>query len=140
DRRPAETRRPGPGAEYCRRPSGRLRGQVPGRRDPPRNRDARRPRRRRQRAVHRPPGPAPTGAMKPPSRTLTTLAVGFLALDALLLVYGGMVSHRRWLVVAGGLCVVAAITVVFAWRRYRHTLEELEIAGREMRQDVESIR
>jgi hypothetical protein len=49
------------------------------------------------------------------SRTLTTFTVGFLLLDALLL-------------------------VVLGWRRYRRVMSDLERARREMRAEVESIR
>ncbi|MBI1967853.1 MAG: hypothetical protein HYS40_07670 [Gemmatimonadetes bacterium] len=75
-----------------------------------------------------------------PSRTLTTIAVGFLSLDALLLVYGGVAVHRLWLVAAGGACALAVVLVLAGWRRYRRTLAELDVARREMKQDVESIR
>ena len=78
--------------------------------------------------------------MKPPSRTLTTAAVGFLALDALLLGYGGVALHRPWLVLAGAACGLGAVFVLAAWRRYRRTLEELHTARQEMKQEVESIR
>lgn len=78
--------------------------------------------------------------MKPPSRALTTLAVGFLALDALLLVYGGVALRRPVLIVAGGLCGLVALLVVLGWRRYRRTLAELDSARREMRAEVDSIR
>lgn len=79
--------------------------------------------------------------MKPPSRTLTTFAVGFLLLDALLLVYMGMALHRRCgLVIAGGVCAVGALLVVVGWRRYRRTLADLERTRRELRAEADSIR
>jgi hypothetical protein len=73
-------------------------------------------------------------------RALTTLAVGFLALDALLLLYSGLSLGRVWLTVGGGLCALAAVLVVAGWRRYRRVLTELDAARREMRAEVESIR
>lgn len=78
--------------------------------------------------------------MKRPSRTLTTAAVGFLALDAVLFGYGGVELHRVSLLLAGGACALVAVLVVVGWRRYRHALEELEVAHREMREDIEAIR
>jgi hypothetical protein len=76
----------------------------------------------------------------PPSRALTTCAVGFLVLDALLLVYSGLSLGRAGLVVWGGVCLGGAGLVVFGWRRYRRAMTELERARREMRAEVESIR
>ena len=84
--------------------------------------------------------PAPPPTLPTPSRTLTTVAVGFLLLDALLLLYSGLALGRRWLVVWGVVCFIAAILVVLGWRRYRRALSDLERARREMRADVESIR
>lgn len=78
--------------------------------------------------------------MKQASRALTTAAVGFLALDALLLGYAGVTWHRPALVVGGGVCAIGVVLVVVAWRRYRRTLAELDVAQREMRQEIESIR
>jgi len=78
--------------------------------------------------------------MKPPSRTLTTFAVGFLALDAVLLMYGGIAWSRPPLIVAGGACALGCVLVVLSWRRYRRTLVELDTARREIRREVESIR
>ena len=78
--------------------------------------------------------------MKPPSRTPTTLAVGFLSLDALLLAYAGLAWRRPVLVAAGALCALGVVLVVAGWRRYRRTLVELDEARRDMREDVTSIR
>lgn len=75
-----------------------------------------------------------------PRRTLTTLAVGFLALDAVLFFYAAAISGRVRYVVAGAVCALAAALVVRAWRRYRRTLEELDHAQRDMRVTVESLR
>ena len=76
-----------------------------------------------------------------PRRTLTTLAVGFLLLDAILLVYAGVVLDRTLLLVLGGVfAVAAAAVVVVAWPWYRRQLDELERARRDMRAEAESIR
>ena len=84
--------------------------------------------------------PAPPATPSTPSRTLTTVAVGFLLLDAVLLGYSGLALGRRWLVVWGVVCFIAAVLVVLGWRRYRRALSDLERARREMRAEVESIR
>jgi len=78
--------------------------------------------------------------MKSPSRTPTTLAVGFLSLDALLLAYAGVSWGRPSLVAAGAVCVLGVVLVIVGWRRYRRTLAELEDARRDMKQEVASIR
>jgi len=75
-----------------------------------------------------------------PSRALTTFAVGFLLLDAVLLLYSGLALHRRMLVLWGGVCLVAVGLVVMGWRRYRRAMSELQRARHEMRAEVESIR
>src|SRR2546427_259225 len=83
---------------------GGVRGEVPWRPGARRGHDARSARRRRERRVHRLARAAPASAMKPyrpPSRALTTFAVGFLVLDGLLLGYGGLSLHRPPLVVWG---------------------------------------
>ena len=74
------------------------------------------------------------------SRAPTTVAVGFLLLDALLLAYSGLALGRRWLVFWGAVCLVAAVLVVIGWRRYRRVMSDLERARREIRAEVESIR
>jgi len=78
--------------------------------------------------------------VKPPGRALATFAVGFLILDAVLLVFAG-VATGRWLpLIAAAACALAAALVVVAWRRYRRVLAELQEARRVMRAEVESIR
>jgi len=78
--------------------------------------------------------------MKAASRTLTTLAVGFLMLDAVLLGYGGIAEGRLSLVAAGGVCALGSVLVVLGWRRYRRTLAEVDAARRELHTEVESLR
>jgi hypothetical protein len=77
---------------------------------------------------------------RPPSRALTTFAVGFLALDAVLFVYGGVSLGRPLLVVAGAACSLGAALVVLGWRRYCRAMAELDQARQDMRAEVESIR
>jgi precorrin-3B methylase len=78
--------------------------------------------------------------VKPAGRALATFAVGFLALDAVLLVFAGVATGRRLPLVAAAACAVAAALVVIAWRRYCRVLAELQEARRAMRAEVESIR
>jgi membrane associated rhomboid family serine protease len=78
--------------------------------------------------------------MKAPSRTPTTFAVGFLALDALLLGYAGVALARPLLVASGGVCALAAVLAVLGWRRHRRALAEIEAARKAMRTEAESIR
>jgi beta-lactamase regulating signal transducer with metallopeptidase domain len=73
-------------------------------------------------------------------RVLTTFAVGFLLLDAILLAYSGFALGRLQLVIWGGVCLLASLLVVLGWRRYRRVMSDLERARREMRAEVESIR
>ena len=70
----------------------------------------------------------------------TVAAVGFLLLDAYLLLYGAITFHRVWLGVGGALCFVLAVLVFFAWLRYRRILAELTDARRDMRHEVEELR
>jgi hypothetical protein len=76
----------------------------------------------------------------PPGRALTTVAVGFLLLDALLLGYGGIAWHRSGLLVGAGACAAFAVVVVLVWRRYRRALVDIAAARRAMRDEVRSIR
>ena len=78
--------------------------------------------------------------MRTPSRTLTTVGVGVLLLDAALLAIAG-VALDRWALLAGGAAfALLALLVALGWRRYRRTLTEIESARKEMRRDVEAIR
>ena len=67
------------------------------------------------------------------SRAVTILAVGFLLLDAVLF---ALVARYVW---AAG-CAVAAVIVLYAWRRYRHAMDDLAEARRDMKREAESIR
>ncbi|OLC04261.1 MAG: hypothetical protein AUH45_03380 [Gemmatimonadetes bacterium 13_1_40CM_69_22] len=78
--------------------------------------------------------------MRSLSRALATLAVGFLALDALLFLYSGLSLGRPGLIVSGAACGLAAVLVVLSWRRYRRAIAELEQARREMQAEVQSLR
>ena len=70
----------------------------------------------------------------------TVAAVGFLLLDAYLLLYGAITFHRVWLGVGGALCFLLAVLVFVAWRRYRRTLADLDAGRAEMKAEAEEIR
>jgi len=76
----------------------------------------------------------------PPGRFLAIFTVGFLLLDALLLIWSGIDLSRGRLVAGGVACVVAAGVVILVWRRYRHLLEDISVQRREMKAEVEAIR
>ncbi|HET9709411.1 MAG TPA: hypothetical protein VFP39_14030 [Gemmatimonadales bacterium] len=76
----------------------------------------------------------------PPGRVLAIFTVGFLLLDALLLIWLGVELSRGRLVAGGIVCAVAAGVVILVWRRYRHVLDDISVQRREMKADVESIR
>jgi hypothetical protein len=75
-----------------------------------------------------------------PGRSLATFAVGFLLLDAVLLVWLGLDLKRPTFVVGGGVCGLAAAAVVEIWRRFRRTLADLDSGRREMKAEAEAIR
>lgn len=67
------------------------------------------------------------------TRGVTIVAVGFLLLNAVLLV---MISRFFW----AGVCAIAAVLVVIGWFRYRRAMRELADAREEMKREVESLR
>ncbi len=75
-----------------------------------------------------------------PGRSLAIFTVGFLLLDALLLIWLGVDLSRGRLVAGGVACVVAAGVVILVWRRYRHVLDDISVQRREMKAEVEAIR
>jgi uncharacterized membrane protein YccC len=76
----------------------------------------------------------------PPGRFLAIFTVGFLLLDALLLIWLGVDLSRGRLVAGGVACVVAAGVVILVWRRYRHVLDDISVQRREMKSEVDAIR
>ncbi len=82
--------------------------------------------------------------VKGSSRILTVLAVGFLLLDGVLLLFAGVWSQRFGLIFLGlGFCA-AAIGTAFYWRRHvrqmKQLREELDARRREfeqLRQEIE---
>jgi hypothetical protein len=78
--------------------------------------------------------------VKPPSRTLTTLAFGLMTLNAVLLVFGALAFDERWLLAPAALCGLVAGGVIAAWRWHRRNLAELEAAQPELRRQIEEMR
>lgn len=74
------------------------------------------------------------------SRTFTTLAVGFLALDAVLFAYLAVALRRPLLAAAAVACAGGAAAAVVAWRRYRRILAEIAGARRAMKDEAERLR
>lgn len=78
-----------------------------------------------------------------PGQTITILAVGFLALDGVLLLMAGFWSGRVVLLVWGGVFGLAAAAVFLYWRRYLRQLREisegLEARLRELMQMQEDV-
>jgi len=78
--------------------------------------------------------------VRTPGRPLATFAVGFLLLDATLLVWVGLELKRPGLLWGGIVCAGAAAAVVIVWRRYRQTLQDLDQRRRAMKVEAESLR
>jgi len=67
------------------------------------------------------------------TRGVTIMAVGFLLLNAVLLV---MIDQIIWAAV----CTIVGVLVVVGWFRYRRALADLADARKEMKREVESLR
>ena len=67
------------------------------------------------------------------TRAVTVLAVGFLLLNAVLLV---MIDQPVW----AGICTIAAGLVVLGWFWYRRAMRELADARKDIKREVESLR
>lgn len=78
--------------------------------------------------------------MTTPGRSLATFAVGFLLLDAVLLVWAGLELQRPGLAAGGIVCALGAGAVVILWRRYRRTLADLDAGRKEIKAEADAIR
>lgn len=74
------------------------------------------------------------------SRAFTVAAAAFFALDGLLLLAAGIWTGRPWLLVWGGICLLAVGGVVLGWRRYRRMLDELDAMREGMGAEVTRLR
>jgi|GEM_PF-702112 len=66
-------------------------------------------------------------------------AVGFLALDAVLLAWAGWWTRRPALVVWGVLLAALIAVPLRLWRRYRRSMDEVQAARRAMAQEVRHL-
>lgn len=73
-------------------------------------------------------------------RGLTILAVGFLALDALLLGWSGWWTGRMELLLIGGVLLLAAAGVLLLWRRQRRRLTEIASEQAALKNEVSDLR
>lgn len=73
-------------------------------------------------------------------RVATWVAAGALLLNALLLGAAGMVAGRPLLLVAAGVALAAAGTVLLAWRRHLRTLARLEAERHAVRDEALALR
>lgn len=73
-------------------------------------------------------------------RGLTILAVGFLALDAVLLGLIGWWTHRWGLLGIGGGLLAAAWGVLLLWRRQRRRLVEIAAARAALKNEISDLR
>lgn len=71
-----------------------------------------------------------------PVRAGVVAAVGFLALDAVLLILAGAWADRPGLVIWGGVFAGLAAVPVLLWRRYLRHLHDVRTARRDMAKEV----
>jgi hypothetical protein len=78
--------------------------------------------------------------VRTPGRAAAVGAVGFLVLDAILLIWLGLELKRGGFLAGGLTCAVGAIGVIVLWRRYRRALNEVAVGRREMKAEAQSLR
>ncbi len=76
----------------------------------------------------------------PRGRALTYLAVGFLLLDAALLLLAGLWSRRTGLIAGAVICGGLAAAVLLLWRRQRRLLAEMAEAREAVRTEARALR
>lgn len=74
-----------------------------------------------------------------PVRAGVVAAVGFLALDAVLLVLAGAWMDRPALVVWGGVFAALAAVPVFLWRRYLKHMDDVRTARHAMAEEIRHL-
>ncbi|HKV74440.1 MAG TPA: hypothetical protein VJN95_07970 [Gemmatimonadales bacterium] len=75
-----------------------------------------------------------------PGRTLTIIAVGFLALDGVLLGLAGWWNRRLELALAGGVLLLAALGVLLLWKRQRQRLADITAARAALKEAAGELR
>ena len=73
-------------------------------------------------------------------RVMTWLAVGFLALDGVLLLLAGLWGRRAGPAIGGTACLVGAGAAWALWRRHRRALADLAEARRAVRDEARALR
>ncbi len=73
-------------------------------------------------------------------RALTLVAVGFLLLDGVLLLFAGVWGRQAGPLAGGILCLGAAGGVVLLWRRHRRRVAELAEARRAVQEEARALR
>jgi membrane protein implicated in regulation of membrane protease activity len=73
-------------------------------------------------------------------RSLTLVAVGFLAFDGAALAALGWWSGNRMLLVIGAVLLASSGLVLLYWRRHVRRLDEIDDARRELRDEAEELR
>lgn len=73
-------------------------------------------------------------------RSLTLVAVGFLAFDGAALMGLGIWSGRRALLVAGVVLLLSSGLVLLFWRRHLRRLDEIAEARHELGDEAEELR
>jgi hypothetical protein len=74
------------------------------------------------------------------NRAWTTLAVGFMLLDAVLLILIGVWLDVPIAIALGGVFALIAAGLVWWYRRYQRLLAELNAARMDMKREAEGIR
>lgn len=81
--------------------------------------------------------------MKPPEASVragVVAGVGFLGLDAVLLVLAGVWGHRAALVFWGVVFAGLAVLPILLWRRYRAHLNDVRTARRAVAEEIRRFR
>jgi len=73
-------------------------------------------------------------------RSLTLVAVGFLAFDGAALAALGWWSGNQMLLVIGAVLLASSGLVLLYWRRHVRRLDEIDDARRELRDEAEELR
>jgi membrane protein implicated in regulation of membrane protease activity len=73
-------------------------------------------------------------------RSLTLVAVGFLAFDGAALAGLGIWSGRHGFLVTGVVLFVCSGLVLLFWRRHLRRLDEIDEARRDLRDEAEALR
>ena len=79
-------------------------------------------------------------ALRPPKRTMTTLAVGLLLLDGVLLLLAAYYLRNWGMALLGVLLLVMAGGVAFYYRRYARTMAEVQQAKEALQVELSELR